>query len=209
MTDAGKRNAGDETPSPKATGRMKEDRLSRTDWLEAGSRVLTHAGPGGLKIADVCTAIGASKGSFYWHFQGRQDFLRGLFEHWRERETSALIKRAEAACSSPRDRIWFVVEFVTLGGYDVGTEVAMRQWGQSDPSVQSALEQVDAERLDFFSRHFRACGFSEEDARHRAITVYSLTLSCGYMLTGEQDDALERRMRRSLDLLLLPVDVTR
>ncbi|WP_161555675.1 TetR/AcrR family transcriptional regulator [Mangrovicoccus ximenensis] len=186
----------------RGTGRVKEDRLSRGDWLEAGMAILARSGPGGLRIAQVCEVVEASKGSFYWHFRDRRDFLVGLFGHWRQRETSALIARTEAAHDSPRDRLWHVIQFVTLGSYDVGCEVAMRQWGQGDPDVRDALAEVDAERLEFFARQFRDSGFAPEEARLRALSVYSLTLSCGYMLTGETPAELEARLRTSLDMLL-------
>jgi len=183
------------------TGRMKEDRLGRQDWLEAGLNILAQTGPGGLRIDGVCKAMNVTKGSFYWHFQDRQDFLGSLFLYWRDRETTSLIQYVEATYTAPRDRIWHVVEFVTLGNYDVATEVTMRQWGQSDPTIREALKHVDEERLGFFTRQFGAAGFGAEDANLRAISVYSFTLSCGYMLTGEDRDALEKRLRASLDLL--------
>ncbi|MGI3166047.1 TetR/AcrR family transcriptional regulator [Pseudooceanicola sp. 200-1SW] len=205
MSSAEQQPTTAEGAAGRGTGRLKEDRLSREDWLETGMALLGKVGPGGIRIARLCDAMGASKGSFYWHFTGREDLLQGLFDYWRQRETSALIARAEADSTRPEDRIWYVVRFVTLGGYDVGCEVAMRQWGQGDPSVHRALEQVDGERLDFFTRQFAATGFSAAEARLRAISTYSLTLSCGYMLTGEDPAALEARLRESLRLLLLPV----
>ncbi|MGE4327855.1 MAG: TetR/AcrR family transcriptional regulator [Pseudodonghicola sp.] len=184
------------------TGRIKEDRLSKQDWLDAGLKLLGKTGPGGLRIDHVCKAMKVTKGSFYWHFRDRRDFLGSLFDHWRRRETTGLIRHVETTYVRAEQRIWHVVEFVTLGTYDVGTEVAMRQWGQSDPDVRAGLKQVDAERLGFFTRQFESCGFDTEPARLRAISVYSFTLSCGYMLTGETRDALRLRLRQSLDLLL-------
>lgn len=186
---------------PGSTGRMKEDRLNKSDWLDAGLDLLAQTGPGGLRIDGVCKAMKVTKGSFYWHFQDRQDFLSGLFQHWRDRETTSLIQYVETTYATPRERVWHVVDLVTLGTYDVATEVTMRQWGQSDPKIREGLREVDAERLGFFTRQFTAAGFAPEAASLRAISVYSLTLSCGYMLTGEDKPALEARLRASLDLL--------
>ncbi|GHH00001.1 TetR/AcrR family transcriptional regulator [Pseudodonghicola xiamenensis] len=185
------------------TGRLKEDRLSQQDWLDAGLTLLGQTGPGGLRIDQLCKALKVTKGSFYWHFRDRHDFLGHLFDHWRRRETTGLIRHVETTYNAAPDRIWHVVEFVTLGTYDVGTEVAMRQWGQSDPEVREGLTRVDAERLEFFTRQFEACGFDPEAARLRAISVYSFTLSCGYMLTGETRNQLRLRLRQSVDLLLV------
>ncbi|MCA0042489.1 TetR/AcrR family transcriptional regulator [Celeribacter litoreus] len=181
---------------------MKEDRLSKEDWLETGLKIFGQSGPGGLRIATVCNAMKVSKGSFYWHFKDRQDFLISLFEFWRKRETTALIVFVENAYSEPRDRIWHVVELVTLGDYDSATELAMRQWGQSDENVSASLEKVDAERIAFFTRQFEASGFDTETAHLRAIAIYALTLSSDYMQTNETKAALEARLQTSLDMLL-------
>lgn len=192
-------------PAPEArgnTGRVKAERLAKEDWLETGLRILGQTGPGGIRIEKVCQAMKVTKGSFYWHFQDRQDLLDCLFAHWRARETTGLIDFVEGSYDAPADRIRHVVEFVTLGDYDVATEVAMRQWGQSEARVHDALKEVDDERLTFFARQFTALGFSPDEARLRAITVYSLTLSCGYMLTGESKAELETRLRSSMELLL-------
>ncbi|PTQ75985.1 TetR family transcriptional regulator [Celeribacter persicus] len=184
------------------SGRLKEDRLSKEDWCDAGLVILGQTGPGGLRIDQVCKAMNVTKGSFYWHFQDRQDFLDNLFAYWRGRETTGLIRHVEERYARPEDRIWHVVEFVTLGDYDIASEVAMRQWSQSEEAVRAGLTEVDAERLNFFARQFAAIGFTPEEARMRAISIYSVTLSCGYMFTGETHEALEQRIRASLGLLL-------
>lgn len=204
MTASRPTPAASAAPSTANTGRLKEDRLSRQDWLDAGLRLLGQAGPGGIRVDQVCKAMGVTKGSFYWHFQDRRDFLTSLFDFWRARETSGLIRYVEETYDRAEDRIWHVVEFVTLGTYDVAVEVAMRQWGQADDTVRQGLMKVDEERLGFFTRQFRACGFAGDPARTRAISVYSYTLSCGYMLTGESPEQLRARLRAALDMLLNP-----
>ncbi len=184
------------------SGRVKEDRLSKENWLEAGLKILGQTGPGGIRIDQVCKAMNVTKGSFYWHFQDRQDFLDSLFAYWRGRETTGLIRHVEEHFKRPEDRIWYVLEFVTLGTFDVVTEVAMRQWSQNSEIVHAGLSEVDAERLAFFSRQFAQMGFEGEEARMRAATMYSVTLSFGFMITGESHDELERRIRASYELLL-------
>lgn len=184
------------------SGRMKGDRLSREDWLDAGLDILGQTGPGGLRIDLVCKAMKVTKGSFYWHFQDRQEFLDSLFGHWRGRETTGLIRQIETTYESPADRIGYLAELVALGTYDFPVELVMRQWSQSDDGVRAGMVAVDAERIDFFARQFAGAGFVPDEARMRAISMYSITLSCGFMLTGETPETRNARVRASLDLLL-------
>lgn len=184
-----------------SSGRLKEDRLARQDWLQTGLRVLGQTGPGGLRIDAVCAAMNVTKGSFYWHFRDRQDFLGHLFQFWRDRETTSLIAHVEARHRRPRDRVWNVVSLVMMGDYDAATEITMRQWAQYDPVIREALAQVDAERLAFFDRQFIAEGFPPDGAQMRAMAVYALLLSSSYLLVAEERPEREARLRASLDLM--------
>lgn len=183
-------------------GRRKEDRLSREAWLDAGLSILATAGPSGLRIEPVCRALKVTKGSFYWHFRDREDLLDALLDHWHRRETTGLIERVEAQSPDPEERIRALVNHVTLGAYDVATEVAMRQWAQADARVRAAVAQVDQDRLDFFARQFAAAGFAADDARLRASMLYSVTLACGFLQTGERRGDLSARLAASIALVL-------
>lgn len=180
----------------------KAGRLSKQDWLTAGLTILGQKGAEGVRIDAICKALGVTKGSFYWHFRDREDLMASLFTYWDTRETRGLIDYVEGKFANPNDRLWHVVKEVTLGDYDVTVEVAMRHWAYQEPAIRAQLEEVDAQRLDFFARQFSACGFDTESASLRAHTLYSVTLIRGFMQTREEKDVLENRLRASLDLLL-------
>ena len=43
-------------------------RLSVDDWVQEGFRVLAEDGVKALTLGHLCTRLGVTKGSFYWHF---------------------------------------------------------------------------------------------------------------------------------------------
>jgi len=59
-------------------------RLTREDWLENALTVLSRKGRAGLRIEGLSAALGVSRGSFYWHFKDRGDFVHALLEYWYE-----------------------------------------------------------------------------------------------------------------------------
>ena len=51
-------------------------RLTREDWARAGFLAFVEAGLDAVVVEQVARRIGATKGSFYWHFGGRDDLGR-------------------------------------------------------------------------------------------------------------------------------------
>lgn len=176
-------------------------RLTKGDWLDAGLTVLGRKGAGGVRIDAICKQLGVTKGSFYWHFTDRGDLMTSIVEHWDNQATERMIASIESATDDPKARLWHLVHNVTLGDYDVGIEVAMRQWAHEDPTIRTRLEGIDAKRIAFFQRQFQSLGFVPDAARLRAHTLYSVILVREYMHTGEARAALAQRMQASVDLL--------
>ena len=70
-------------------------RLSKTDWLDLGLHGLAEAGPAALRIDAMCVRAKRTKGSYYHHFSGREDFTDHLLHHWEQKLTEAVIKKTE------------------------------------------------------------------------------------------------------------------
>jgi AcrR family transcriptional regulator len=56
-------------------------RLSREEWLSRALQVLSREGKAKLKIESLTKNLGVTKGSFYWHFKGRAEFVRSLADY--------------------------------------------------------------------------------------------------------------------------------
>src|SRR5690349_2839624 len=80
--------------------RMSE-RLTASDWLQHGLRVLTREGPGALKAAPMAQALNVSRGSFYWHFRDIEDFRARLLQAWEETSTDHVIEALDARPGDP------------------------------------------------------------------------------------------------------------
>jgi AcrR family transcriptional regulator len=68
---------------------QKTDRLTREQWLARSLEILSDGGPGELRIDNITHKMGISKGSFYWHFKNRADYIECL----------ALVKRCSCRTS--------------------------------------------------------------------------------------------------------------
>ena len=62
-------------PAPKT-------RLSVEDWVQAGFGVISDDGLTALTIERLCKRVGATKGSFYWHFTDLSAYRAALIDAW-------------------------------------------------------------------------------------------------------------------------------
>jgi len=62
------------------TRATSNSRLSIDDWIQVGYALLAEEGVKQLKIDNLCARMGATKGSFYWHFENIAGYLTALVE---------------------------------------------------------------------------------------------------------------------------------
>jgi len=130
--DPGKKSPARVAPAPRRT---------RDDLLAEGLILLAEGGIDTLTIDALCTRMGLTKGSFYHHFAGRDDFLRALLEHWATQWTGQDQAGAGRA-RSPRRRM------DALLPTGQGPEAAIRAWALRDPTARDYQQRVDARRLE-------------------------------------------------------------
>ncbi|MFP3380571.1 helix-turn-helix domain-containing protein, partial [Bacillus sp. SIMBA_069] len=56
----------------------------REDWVRAALTKLTEAGIESVRVEALAREMNISKGSFYHHFQDRQDLLDSMISYWEE-----------------------------------------------------------------------------------------------------------------------------
>ena len=56
-------------------------RLSVDDWVQEGFRVLAEDGVKALTLGQLCSRLGVTKGSFYWHFSDMTRLPHGADRH--------------------------------------------------------------------------------------------------------------------------------
>jgi AcrR family transcriptional regulator len=170
-------------------------RLGRSDWVDAALRELAVGGLGSLSIERLATALGATKGSFYWHFTNRSALIDAALAEWERRDTDQLIQRA-SEINDPRERLrWlFRVVFSDAGG--VGIDTALLA-DAKDPAVAAALARVATKRLAYIEAQYKQMG--TKAAAHRAVLTY--TAFIGLAQLRRSTPSLAPQGRRSTNYL--------
>lgn len=166
-------------------------RLSREDWLENALIVLSKKGRAGLRIQGLCEALGVSRGSFYWHFKDRNDFIQKLVRYWYEKHTNAptAVERDGGSAEERLARLIRLVHDRDLTRHDL----TIRSLAAFDPKVAKWVRKAVRFRLDFIQSLFVEMGFTENEVRIRARV-------CLAYMTSEHRlfDQLDRKHRSDL-----------
>jgi AcrR family transcriptional regulator len=118
--------------------------------------------------------LGATKGSFYWHFANRDALVAAALQLWETRRTEAVITLMDAE-PDPLQRLRRLFAGAVGAGTRDRVEVSLLA-AADDPLVGPALRRVTARRIDYLSRSFAELGLPAPQARVRALIAFSAYL---------------------------------
>jgi len=161
----------------KASGRR---RLTRDDWITAALAAIADGGLAAVGVEPLAARLGATKGSFYWHFQNRDALLEAAIGRWEKETTTDVAAQVTAARDAPASQFRrLVVSVIERAEQDrVGPALLA---SATHPAVAPALERVTATRLGLIATVLQRLGFPPADARRRALLAYSAYLGHGQL----------------------------
>ena len=60
--------------------------LHRDQWLKQALDVLFSSGISSVKVETLARELDVTKGSFYWHFENRDELLHHMVDWWRDNQ---------------------------------------------------------------------------------------------------------------------------
>jgi len=150
--------------------------LTAHDWAVTALAAMGQGGAAAVAIEPLAKRLGATRGSFYWHFSSRGDLVRAALALWERRETEDVIAWVEAM-PGPRERLraLLLAALESTTGPAADVELAL-QASVDDPDVAEALARVTQRRLAYLADQFGALGHDADGARERAVMSYSAFL---------------------------------
>ncbi len=157
-------------PEPETAG---SSFLTPRHWLDAAVTLLIEEGIDQVKVQRLARSLGASRGSFYWHFRNREDLLDGILRLWQESNTDALIDALGPPERPLEERI--------LGLFSLWMEQhpfyprfdnAIRAWAAKSPKARKVQRRADRQRMQHFERMFVDAGYQAAEAQVRGDVFY-------------------------------------
>ena len=173
--------------------------LTREDWMRSALAAIGDDGVGGVTVDRLARDLRATRGSFYWHFRGRDELIGAALELWARESTEERLPELEAI-ADPLGRLRALIRTVYEAPADP-VEVALSA-NASDPRVAPTIARVLRRRLAALRTIFRDLGFSTSEASDRAWLTYAFYIG-HHQLLGNAEIAAHQpaRLQRLVSVL--------
>lgn len=174
--------------------------LSRQDWIDAGQELLRGGGITSVKLSPLLRRLGVTSGSFYHHFSDFGAFLDALADDY----GTVHLERIAAAIESddPSQRIREMRRLMEAWAAP-DLDRAMRVWATSNERAAAAVRQLDGQLLTILEASLKELGFSDDEARLRALLMFAAGAGRALIFPPWDDDP--DAPRKALELLLTPL----
>ncbi|MDR9388796.1 MAG: TetR/AcrR family transcriptional regulator [Wenzhouxiangella sp.] len=145
--------------------------LTRQDWEQAALGLIAEKGVGGLAVEPLARRLGITKGSFYWHFPGRDELLAAALLRW-ERQDEENLEISFQAKDKPADRLENFIWRTTQQTLTHQIHLALCA-DQQNALVSEVLGRVTNRRIAFLAKALEELGLDGAAANKRATLLYS------------------------------------
>ena len=179
-------------------------RRSKEDWIRAALEALRDEGVEGVRVEPLAVRLGVTKGSFYWHFETREQLLTAALDAWVARGTEAIIEHVEGVQAGPEGKLRELWQRTAHdSARDLRIELAIRDLAQREPGVRERVRQVDERRMSYMCELFREMGLTQELAVARSLMLYSLLIGNYFIAARHGRLSRARVLELSVDALLV------
>ena len=150
--------------------------LTREDWVRVALLAIAEGGTAAAAVEPLAARLGATKGSFYWHFGNRGELVAEALAFW-ERESTDRIIDELGGVEDPAERLRLLLRAAMDDDADEdGAIDAALLATAGDPLVGDTIRRVQRKRLGFLERSFLDMGLPPAESRQRARVAYAVYL---------------------------------
>lgn len=181
--------------------------LSKIDWTEAALLALARDGLGGVAVEPLARRLGATKGSFYWHFADRAELIAATLQLWEQRVTTDVMDRIRAI-TDPRERL-MTLAAGAYGRAAAGNAYAAVLAATSHPGVADVLTRVTRVQFEFLEGLYSDLGLPADAAHRHARVAFALYLGIGELRRADPEgdptgQELDEYLKLAVDIIMPP-----
>lgn len=163
--------SNEKTAATKSSGR---EPLRPADWEQSALELIAEKGVAGLGVEPLARRMGITKGSFYWHFNDREDLLRRALSRWESLDQQHLAAFAENM-HDPHENLEAFFRRTSRQQLTHQVYNALLSAPHHDV-VSDVLRQVTDRRMGFLTMAYEKLGYGAGQALHHAQLTY-----CAYV----------------------------
>ncbi|HUV23222.1 MAG TPA: TetR/AcrR family transcriptional regulator [Gammaproteobacteria bacterium] len=156
----------------RGTTAPERSQLQRFDWLQKALEIFVDEGIDAIRITRLADDLGVTRGSFYWHFQNREDLLDSLVSYWKDKNTAAITESMAQASSLANGIFRFFETCIDAVLFDPRLDLALREWARRSPAIHALVDDEDAARIEALRQFYLRFDYSMPQALIRARVLY-------------------------------------
>ena len=164
-------------------------------WVDAAFARFQNGGLDAIRVEAIARDIGATKGSFYWHFSNRHALVTAVMDRWEAEQTDAIIAVSEQS-GDPRERLSRLFAAVAADRSRRGGELTLYASAATE-GVGDIVHRVSERRISYVAELLVALGHGPADAHRRAtialaavVGLQQLVAAGGAAIVEPDSDAL-------------------
>ncbi|HEV2640096.1 MAG TPA: TetR/AcrR family transcriptional regulator [Actinocrinis sp.] len=157
-------------PQPAANGSggrgvgRERKTLTRADWIGTALDAMARDGLRAVAVEPLAERLGATKGSFYWHFRDRNALIEAAAAEWERSDTDVPLAQLDAI-ADPQERYAATLRWLT--GSERNTRIFLVVlWHADHPAIGPVVERILAKRMAFSQRMREDAGRGDEGRDH-------------------------------------------
>lgn len=159
------------------------ERLGPEDWTKAALSAIAEKGTSNVSVERIAKQLGATKGSFYWHFKDRSALINAALAYWEAEYTDRIVERlAEVADPVERFRMLLETTFDERPGVVIDANLLA---AAAEPAIGTVLARVARKRLAFVERIFAELG--APGGSDRALLAFTAYLGLAQLRRTDPD----------------------
>lgn len=153
------------------------NRLTAEDWTAAALEAMARGGLAAVAVEPLAARLGATKGSFYWHFANRDALVEAALRRWESEHTDAVIALVEEQPDPLAKLRTLITTVIDSTSNRTAQSIELAMLATADhPHVAPVLARVTERRVAYTAELFEALGLAADDARFRALLAVSAYL---------------------------------
>ena len=183
-----------------AVSKPRPGPLTPGDWARAALAVIARGGIAAVAVESIAADLGATKGSFYWHFKNRDALIQAALDMWEQSRTESVIEALERE-PDPAERLSKLLGAALERGPADHAEIALLA-NPGHPAATAAVRRVAQRRIAYIGEQLEKLGCDHNQARDRAFILYCTYVGYLQMAHVAPDLAGEGARQRYVHLML-------
>jgi AcrR family transcriptional regulator len=146
--------------------------LQRIDWLLSALEIFVAEGIDAVRITRLAQELGVTRGSFYWHFENREDLIDALVSYWKDKNTRAITESVANASNLAEGIFRFFETCIDAALFDPRLDLALREWARRSSDVRNMVDIEDEARITSLCEFFTGFEYAMPHALIRARVLY-------------------------------------